>query len=596
MRRTALDLLSSPSMVAPLLAGRYRLYEPIASGGMATVHFGRQVGEAGFARTIAIKRVHPKHFGKGAMVSSLVDEARLASRIQHPNVVPTLDVFQAHGEIFVVMEFVMGETLARLQRAHIDREEPMPISIALSIAIGMLQGLHAAHEAKNERGQPLSIVHRDVSPQNVLVGVDGLARVLDFGIAKAEERLTATLNGHVKGKPRYMAPEQIRAESVTRRTDIFAAGIVLWESLAGRRLYESDAEVVVAYSERRTPEPAAKHNPNVPAKLDAVLRRALVFEPDDRFEDAATFALALEEVGDVASPRRVSEWVKTTAGASLRERAEMIAGIERESSRETIHSEAQAEETRPDNEPAPKLSASAARHRAPDEDATRVGPLPDAVTVIAPAAAGLALVAADGESANSKVRQPAETGATAPEEALLESTTLEVKEPPSATKLPPARDQRVEAPSEPAPRERRGVASPLVAFLALGAGAVAAVLVFVPRPSVGKLADHGPPEQISEPARTTVEAPAMTTDAVASTGTKVAGATASATASTSAPLAHTEGLPSAVRVWAAGQPSHEVPGSRPTLVTEPPPKANDPCSPPFVIDKNNVKRFKPECL
>ncbi|MCW5837256.1 MAG: serine/threonine protein kinase, partial [Labilithrix sp.] len=225
--------------------GRYALGAPIARGGMATLHLGRLVGSAGFARTVAIKRLHRHLCADPSFLDAFADEARLAARIRHPNVVPTLDVVSteasaaAPGELLLVMEYVDGESLSALAR---QAKAPLPPPIVVAIVSEMLHGLHSAHEARSEDGQPLGIVHRDVSPQNVLVGADGVARLVDFGIARATgvRRGSSTGEGDLKGKLAYMAPEQIRREPVTRKTDIFAAGIVLWELLTGRRLFSSD--------------------------------------------------------------------------------------------------------------------------------------------------------------------------------------------------------------------------------------------------------------------------------------------------------------------------------------------------------------------
>ncbi|HEY6463032.1 MAG TPA: serine/threonine-protein kinase, partial [Polyangiaceae bacterium] len=231
----------STAPTSPRVVGRYALYDTIASGGMASVHLGRLLGHVGFERTVAIKRLHPQYARDPDFVSMFLDEARVVGRVRHPNVVPTLDVVAADGELFIVMEYVQGESLARLIRASGARGERIPPAFAATIVAGVLHGLHAAHEAKNERGEPLGVVHRDVSPQNVIVGTDGVPRVLDFGVAKAAGRIQTTREGQLKGKLGYMAPEQISGV-VSPATDVYAAAVVLWESLTGRRLFLADGD------------------------------------------------------------------------------------------------------------------------------------------------------------------------------------------------------------------------------------------------------------------------------------------------------------------------------------------------------------------
>ncbi|HEY6458566.1 MAG TPA: serine/threonine-protein kinase, partial [Polyangiaceae bacterium] len=260
--------------------GRYALYGAIASGGMATVHFGRLLGAGGFSRTVAVKRLH-EHFARDPQfVMMFMDEARLASRIRHPNVVPTLDVVSAGDELFLVMEYVEGESLARLLKAATRRGERIPLAIACSIAAGLLHGLHAAHEARDERGAPLGIVHRDISPQNVLVGSDGVARILDFGVAKAAGSQQTTREGQLKGKLTYMAPELFGGARPQRAIDIYAAAVVLWEAIVGRHLFagETDADTVGRILASRV-DPASKHVAAVPPELDAVILRGLRADP-----------------------------------------------------------------------------------------------------------------------------------------------------------------------------------------------------------------------------------------------------------------------------------------------------------------------------
>ena len=216
------------------VVGRYALFDEIASGGMATVHYGRLLGPVGFSRTVAIKRLHPEYARDPEFVSMFVDEARLAARIRHPNVVPTLDVIAEEGELFLVMDYVLGAPLSAIMFTAKQKNIIMPPRIGTAILSGCLQGLHAAHEATDESGVSLGIVHRDVSPQNILVGADGVPRVLDFGIAKASGRTYSTRDGSVKGKVAYMAPEQMESGVVTRQADLYAATVVLWEAGRGR--------------------------------------------------------------------------------------------------------------------------------------------------------------------------------------------------------------------------------------------------------------------------------------------------------------------------------------------------------------------------
>jgi eukaryotic-like serine/threonine-protein kinase len=314
------------------MLGRYALYEKIASGGMASVHIGRLLGPVGFARTVAIKRMHPQFFEDPEFTAMFLDEARLAARIRHPNVVPTLDVVTMDGELFIVMDYVQGESLARLHRHASTRGERMPPAMAATLMVGVLHGLHAAHEAKNDHGQALGIVHRDVTPQNILVGTDGAARVLDFGVAKAIGRMQTTRDGQLKGKLAYMAPEQLQGK-VTRATDVYAASVVLWEALTGKRLFagENEGDVFGRVLAGAT-VPPSRHSPGLPLALDEVTMRGLRLDPAERFSTAREMARALENAAPLVAASVISEWVETVAKETLDERNARIAAIETESS------------------------------------------------------------------------------------------------------------------------------------------------------------------------------------------------------------------------------------------------------------------------
>jgi serine/threonine protein kinase len=315
---------------SPTVIGRYAIFDRIAAGGMASVHVGRLLGEAGFSRTVAIKRLHPQLALDPDFVAMFLDEARICARIRHPNVVPTLDVFAKDGELFLVMEYVEGQSVAQMMTVSRAKEQPPPVSIVASIVSGMLHGLHAAHDAKSDAGEPLGIVHRDVSPQNVLVATDGIARVLDFGVAKALGRLHTTRDGAVKGKVAYMAPEQIEGGEVTRSTDVFAAAAVLWEALTTRRLFHAENEARRMHMILHEPvRPPSEIRPDITPELDAVVMRGLQRTSSDRYASALEMAEALERAVPLATPRSVGVWVRSLSGEELTGRAARVAEIER---------------------------------------------------------------------------------------------------------------------------------------------------------------------------------------------------------------------------------------------------------------------------
>jgi eukaryotic-like serine/threonine-protein kinase len=323
-------LIPLPSASAGLSLGRYVLFDEIASGGMATVHFGRLGGAAGFSRVVAIKRLHANYAKDPEFVAMFLDEARLAARVRHPNVVATLDIVAMEGETFLVMEYVHGESLAKLWRATRAAGKSVDPRVAATIMSGVMHGLHAAHEAKDERGQSLEIVHRDVSPQNILVSADGSARVLDFGVAKAAGRVQTTREGRIKGKLAYMPPEQLQGATVTRRTDVYAAAVVTWETLTGQRAFrrEHEAAVVAAILAEPLPPPSSI-DASVPAAFDEVVMRGLQRNPLRRYGTAQEMALDLERCAGVASMSEVAEWVHENARADLARRALRMAVIER---------------------------------------------------------------------------------------------------------------------------------------------------------------------------------------------------------------------------------------------------------------------------
>jgi eukaryotic-like serine/threonine-protein kinase len=314
----------------PRILGRYAIYDAIASGGMATVYYGRLLGPVGFSRTVAVKRLHPQFAQDPEFVTMFLDEARLAGRIRHPNVVATLDVVANANEIFLVMDYVHGESLARIIREITSRGERVPLPIALRIASDVLLGLHAAHEARDERGIALNIVHRDISPQNILLGVDGTARLVDFGVAKATGQGQTTREGQLKGKLGYMAPEQLRGGKVTRQTDIHAFGIVFWEMLAGHRLFvgENEADTLGRVIHHAIPA-VNEIVPGLPAEVDAVIQRGMSVSLEARYATARDMCIALDTCGTMASSMQVADWVQTQAHGLLELRTQVVNLIER---------------------------------------------------------------------------------------------------------------------------------------------------------------------------------------------------------------------------------------------------------------------------
>ena len=307
---------------------RYDTIVKLASGGMATVWVGTVRGALGFRQLVAIKKPHPHLLEDTSYRNELIAEARLASLISHANVVDVRDVEVDGDEISLVMDYIEGASLGELVVAAAKRGMQLPPRVAVRIALDALAGLHAAHELIDERGRHVGLVHRDISPQNILVGVDGLARVADFGIAKFSNKKSETSEGSLKGKLAYMAPEYLRGETIDRRFDVFAVGIVLWESLAGRRLFRgaNEAETVRLLLDH-TPESLAKVAP-VAAALDGVVMTALARALDERFQNAQAMAAALESTalaaGLCGGHTEVAATLKDLVGPSIEERRTLV--------------------------------------------------------------------------------------------------------------------------------------------------------------------------------------------------------------------------------------------------------------------------------
>lgn len=318
-----------PSVKLPLVIGNYLLEGQVASGGMATVYHGRVLGEDRFAKPVAIKRMHPHCARDADFVAMFLDEANLAARIRHPNVVPVLDFASVGEDLIIVMEYVPGDTVGSLiQAAHEAKLYPSHRVVA-SIIAGVLQGLHAAHEVLGDDGQPLNIVHRDVSPQNIMVGFDGIARVLDFGVAKAAVRFQTTRAGQLKGRLQYMAPEQIRSRPVDRRADVYSVSVLYWEMISGRRLFDSDnaGSTMMMVLEGTVPSLRAV-DPSVSPALEWLILKGLRADPAGRFNTALEMVNAIEEAVGIASAEEVADWVRQVVPSAVSQRVARITGAD----------------------------------------------------------------------------------------------------------------------------------------------------------------------------------------------------------------------------------------------------------------------------
>ncbi len=267
---------------------QYEVLRYLGHGGMAELLLARATGPEGFEKLVVLKKIVPQLASDARHVRLFLDEARLAACLDHPNIVHVHDLGLVDTDYCYAMEYVHGATLSRV----LERRE-LPIAIAIQIARAVAAGLHHAHERRGHDGKPLDIVHRDVSPSNILISYEGVVKLIDFGIAKAANSSIRTVTGTVKGKPGYIAPEQTAGQSVDRRTDVFALGAVLWEMLTGLPLFETASVAELAVHE---PPPPSSLRRDCPPELDAIVRRALACAPDQRYQTAQELQRALEEL------------------------------------------------------------------------------------------------------------------------------------------------------------------------------------------------------------------------------------------------------------------------------------------------------------
>jgi serine/threonine protein kinase len=291
--------VGSPAVAKRL--GRYQIVKHLASGGMADVFIANATGIEGFERYVVVKRIKQEQATNAAFVKMFLDEARLAASLHHQHIVQVHDIGQDGGEYFFTMEYIHGEDLRSMLAAVSSKKRQVPIAHVVTIMIAACGALHYAHEHRAPDRTPLNLVHRDVSPSNILVGFDGSIKVVDFGIAKAALRTDQTKSGVLKGKVAYMSPEQCRGKSLDRRSDIHALGIVLYELLTARRLFKGDSDFMTmsAIVASRIPKPSQRR-PDVSAELEAITLKALAKLPEERYQTADEMRRALEQYAQKA--------------------------------------------------------------------------------------------------------------------------------------------------------------------------------------------------------------------------------------------------------------------------------------------------------
>jgi serine/threonine-protein kinase len=318
---------AAPSIVLPRTFGRYSLFDFIGKGGMAEIYLSRQKTELGATRRCVVKQILPELASDPAFSEMLVHEAKLAAGLNHANVVQVFDLGREDGRLFIAMEYVEGFDLNDLLRRCSRGKVPMPFDLAVHVVREALKGLDYAHRRTDDAGRPLGIVHRDVSPSNLLVSFEGEVKVCDFGIAHANEAIGSArargIDEALKGKAGYMSPEHARGEGIDARADVFAAGIVLWELAAGRRLYRATEESESLLDQARRAEIPALPDRGLPAMDDlrAILSRALVTDPGARYPSAAAMQRDLESYAIRAklmtSPLQLGEWLTEAFGQEI---------------------------------------------------------------------------------------------------------------------------------------------------------------------------------------------------------------------------------------------------------------------------------------
>ncbi len=438
--------------------GRYQLLARLASGGMAEIFLARQTGIGGFEKLVAVKRILPQLAREQAFVEMFLDEAVIAAQLNHPNVVQIYDLGESESSYYIAMEYLEGESLGHLVSEGVRQGQPLGPGLTANLIAQVCDGLHYAHTLEDEQGRPLGIVHRDISPHNVIVLFSGTAKLVDFGIAKAASKVHQTQVGTLKGKLTYMSPEQCLGKAVDSRSDLFSLGVVLWELLARKRLFKRDAEPAIIRAIVDEPIPEVRQvRDDVPQALAAVVERALQREPGARFASAAEMAAALRDfmhqAAQDASPQAVEHYALAVLGDRARTKKRLLEQIRRGAAAATP---ARQLKPKSDSIPSRARAESATQLAAMAEAATRIR-TEDEDLAVPPAAGGrrwlralligLLLCAAGGLGLWWLFGQPA-TGPDSPS----------AVEPPPADEPPPAPQPEPAHQPEPAPEPSPGPA------------------------------------------------------------------------------------------------------------------------------------------
>ncbi|MEK6608720.1 MAG: serine/threonine-protein kinase, partial [Myxococcota bacterium] len=316
-------------MAKPIPYGKYLLLDRISVGGMAEVYKAKTFGVAGFEKLIAIKRILPTMAEDKDFIEMFIDEAKIAGQLSHANLCHIFELGRIDNTHFIAMEYVWGKDLLQIQNHFRRARQTCPVPMACHVASSVCAGLDYAHRRKDATGQDLAIIHRDVSPQNVLVSYDGEIKIIDFGIAKAETRSSKTQAGVLKGKFGYMSPEQVRGMPLDQRSDIFAIGTLLYEMLAGDRLFVGETDFATLEAVRNADiRPLSMVNSNVPEALETIVMKALAREPDDRYQWASSMqgALAgfLAQSGLAFGTAELSDWMRAAFAKEIAREQEVI--------------------------------------------------------------------------------------------------------------------------------------------------------------------------------------------------------------------------------------------------------------------------------